>query len=62
MTNLNSPPKPKKNSSPASTEAEAKSIHGRAGKTAKSSKNAKSHTKANSQEGAGGGKKQQRHH
>lgn len=43
-------------------EAEAKSADGRAGKSGKSSENAKSHTKAHSNQGAGGGKKQDRHH
>lgn len=44
------------------TEAEVKSLDGRAGKPAKSSEDAKSNVKANSNEGAGGGTKQQRHH
>lgn len=44
------------------TEAEAQSIDGQAGKSNKSSKNAKSHTKAGKNVGAGGGKKQERHH
>lgn len=44
------------------TEADAKSIDGRSGRSNKSSHDAKSHTKAGSSRGAGGGKKQQRHH
>ncbi|NEX60533.1 hypothetical protein [Noviherbaspirillum galbum] len=47
------------------TEADAKSADGRSGQGNQgnqSSHDAKSHTKANSQEGAGGGKKQERHH
>ncbi len=58
MSNSNTPvknPEPK-------TEAEAKSVDGRAGQSNKSSHDAKSHTKANTGEGAGGGKKQERHH
>lgn len=46
------------------TEADAKSLSG-SGKSAqgdKSSHNAKSHTKAGSDTGAGGGKKQERNH
>lgn len=53
---------PDDRSKDAKTEAEAKSVDGRAGKSDKSSENSKSHTKANSNEGAGGGKKQERHH
>ncbi|HJV76695.1 MAG TPA: hypothetical protein VJ654_20955 [Noviherbaspirillum sp.] len=44
------------------TEADAKSIDGQSGKSNKSSHDAKSHTKAGTNQGAGGGKKQQRHH
>lgn len=44
------------------TEAEVKSVDGQAGKSNNSSNDAKSHTKAGSHEGAGGGKKQERHH
>lgn len=44
------------------TEAEVRSVDGRAGKSAKTSGNAKSHTKAGQHTGAGGGKKQERHH
>lgn len=44
------------------TEAEMKSVDGQAGQSNKSSHDAKSHTKAGSNEGAGGGKKQERHH
>lgn len=44
------------------TEAEIHSVDGKAGKSFKSSENSKSHTKAGSLNGAGGGKKQQRHH
>jgi len=44
------------------TEADAQSITYRADKTAQSSKDAKSHDKAGSNEGAGGGKKQERKH
>ena len=44
------------------TEAEIKSIDGRAGGHKKSSHDAMSHLKASSHEGAGGGKKQFRHH
>lgn len=50
----------------AVTEADAKSVDGQSGKsssrTNRSGKDAASHTKANSSHGAGGGKKQQRHH
>jgi hypothetical protein len=59
MTNLKTPGN---RSESMKTEAEVKSVGGRAGKNGKSSENAKSHTKANSNEGAGGGKKQERHH
>jgi len=44
------------------TEADAKSVDGQSGKSSQTSHDAKSHTKAGSKEGAGGGKKQQRHH
>jgi hypothetical protein len=44
------------------TEADAKSVDGHSGQSNKSSHDAKSHTKANTNEGAGGGKKQERHH
>lgn len=44
------------------TEAEIKSVDGRAGQGDKSSHDAMSHLKANSHQGAGGGKKQERHH
>lgn len=46
----------------ARTEADAKSIDGRSGQSNKTSHNSKSHTKAGSNQGAGGGKKQERHH
>jgi hypothetical protein len=61
MANLNTPEQPAK----SRTEADAQSIDGQSGrhnKTNKSGKDAASHTKAGSSEGAGGGKKQQRHH
>lgn len=44
------------------TEADVKSADGNAGQGHKSSNNEKSHTKAGSDNGAGGGKKQERHH
>lgn len=44
------------------TEADAKSIDGQSGKGNQSSHNEKSHTKAGADKGAGGGKKQERHH
>lgn len=44
------------------TEADAKSVDGESGKSEKSSHDAKSHTKAGKDTGAGGGKKQERHH
>lgn len=44
------------------TEADVKSVDQNAGQTEKSSHDSKSHTKAGSGEGAGGGKKQERHH
>lgn len=43
------------------TEADAKSVDGRSGKGNKSSHDARSHTKAGTNQGAGGGKKQERH-
>jgi hypothetical protein len=47
----------------AATEADAKSVDGRSGQSSnQSSHDHKSHTKAGSHEGAGGGKKQERHH
>ena len=46
----------------ATTEADAKSVDGQSGQSNNSSHNAKSHTKAGSNKGAGGGKKQERHH
>ncbi|MDB5770203.1 MAG: hypothetical protein JWM42_577 [Burkholderia sp.] len=45
-----------------STEADAKSVDGKSGESNKSSHDAKSHTKAGTDQGAGGGKKQERHH
>ena len=50
------------NRSNTRTEAEEKSVDGRAGQGNKSSHDAMSHTKANTHQGAGGGKKQERHH
>jgi hypothetical protein len=44
------------------TEADAKSVDGQSGQSNQSSHDAKSHTKAGTQQGAGGGKKQERHH
>jgi hypothetical protein len=44
------------------TEADAKSVDGQSGQSNKSSRDAKSHTKAGTSQGAGGGKKQERHH
>lgn len=44
------------------TEAETRSTDGNAGKSGQSSHDAKSHTKAGSDQGAGGGKKQERQH
>lgn len=52
-------PPPKK---AATTEADAKSVDGQSGQSNKSSHDARSHTKAGSHTGAGGGKKQERHH
>jgi hypothetical protein len=59
MSNSNTPGNRPEN---MKTEAELKSVDGRAGQPDKSSENNKSNTKANSNEGAGGGTKQQRHH
>lgn len=44
------------------TEADAKSIDGKSGKSNQTSHDAKSHVKAGSDQGSGGGKKQERHH
>jgi hypothetical protein len=44
------------------TEADAKSVDGQSGQGNQTSHDAKSHTKAGSGQGAGGGKKQERHH
>ncbi|WP_019140153.1 hypothetical protein [Noviherbaspirillum massiliense] len=52
---------PSKSKTPQ-TEADAKSVDGQSGQSGKSSHDAKSHTKADSNQGAGGGKKQERHH
>lgn len=46
----------------AVTEADVKSADGQSGRSDQSSHDAKSHTKAGSDQGAGGGKKQERHH
>jgi len=43
------------------TEADVKSVDGRSGQSNKSSHDQKSHTKAGTNTGAGGGKKQERH-
>jgi hypothetical protein len=56
MTNLNPAKKESR------TEADAKSIDGQSGQKNKSSHDAKSHVKANTNQSAGGGKKQERHH
>lgn len=61
MANLNTPEEQNKIKK-AVTEADAKSVDGQSGRSNKSSENAKSHTKAGSNKGAGGGKKQERHH
>jgi len=53
------PQDPKKG---AVTEADVKSVDGQSGRSNQTSHDAKSHTKAGSDEGAGGGKKQERHH
>ena len=47
---------------PGKTEADAKSVDGKSGKSSKTSHDVKSHTKAGTNTGAGGGKKQERHH
>lgn len=44
------------------TEAEMQSVDGKAGQGKQSSHDEKSHSKAGSDQGAGGGKKQERHH
>ena len=44
------------------TEADVKSVDGRSGETNKSSHDEKSHKQAGTDSGAGGGKKQERHH
>ncbi len=44
------------------TESDAKSIDGNSGESKNSSHDEKSHTKAGKNEGAGGGKKQERKH
>jgi len=56
------PSKVKATKRATSTEADAKSIDGASGKSNKSSKDNKSHDKAGSDKGAGGGKKQERKH
>lgn len=58
MDNAKTPTPAKK----MATEADAKSVDGQSGQSNKSSHDAKSHTKAGSNQGAGGGKKQERHH
>lgn len=44
------------------TEADMKSVDQKSGQRQDGSHDAKSHTKAGSDQGAGGGKKQERHH
>jgi hypothetical protein len=44
------------------TEADKKSVDGNAGQSKQSSHDEKSHNKAGTDQGAGGGKKQERHH
>lgn len=44
------------------TEADVKSVDGHSGETLESSHDEKSHKKAGTDTGAGGGKKQERHH
>jgi hypothetical protein len=44
------------------TEADAKSVDGQSGKSNTTSGDAKSHKQAGTDQGAGGGKKQERHH
>jgi hypothetical protein len=58
MTNT----KPAQKTPGNTTEADAKSVDGRSGQSNKSSHDAKSHTKAGTNQGVGGGKKQERHH
>jgi hypothetical protein len=58
---MNDPKTPEQKTS-GMTEADAKSVDGKSGNSHKSSHNAKSHVKAGSGQGAGGGKKQERHH
>lgn len=60
MSNTNS--KHEQQGANTTTEAEDKSIDGRAGKSTDTSHDNKSHTKAGTNEGVGGGKKQERHH
>lgn len=60
MTNEKTPEELRKEG-PA-TEAERKSIDGKAGQPSGTSHNEKSNTKAGRDTGAGGGAKQQRHH
>lgn len=55
---MSTPSNPPKKASPP-TEADAKSVDGSSGK---SSHDAKSHTKAGTNQGAGGGEKQARQH
>lgn len=57
MSNRN-PPQPAK----TKTEAEQRSVDQQAGKTMKSGHDQKSHIKAGTQQGAGGGKKRERDH
>ena len=56
MDNVNPPAKRRDR-----TEADVKSVDGRSGESNKSSHDNKSHVKAGSNTGAGGGKKQERH-
>lgn len=56
MDNMKTPAKK------TATEADAKSVDGKSGRSNKTSHDAKSHTKAGTNQGAGGGKKQERHH
>lgn len=44
------------------TEADAKSVDGKSGKSGNTSHDARSHAKAGTNQGAGGGRKQERHH
>jgi hypothetical protein len=57
---VNDDKQPTENS--AKTEADAKSIDGHSGKSKTGSHDEKSHDKVGSNTGAGGGKKQERHH